>query len=198
MMVPVQRLLRRLRGPDVASPPSRADEIADLRARLRAEAHGAATGEERALARRLRALRAELAAELGPVRACGACTAGRPWPEGAYAGGQCCSGHTADVFTDDEVAALALGGTRPRDLAPPPDAPAGCAFRGPTSCSLDPADRPTVCARYLCRDLRAELHAAGRLADLQARVDQLEALYQRFADLRGARRRDEWAAALLG
>ncbi|HTM23361.1 MAG TPA: hypothetical protein VL172_22720 [Kofleriaceae bacterium] len=178
----MQRLLRRLRQPR-----SRAAEIADVRARLRAERARPASDEERALARRMRALRAELTAALGQVGACATCTTGRPWPESAWSGGQCCSGHTADVFTDDEVAALALSGTRARDLAPPPGEHAGCAFRGPTGCALDPADRPSVCARYLCRDLRRELHGDGRLAALLPLLDELDELWGRFSRSRSDR-----------
>ena len=110
--------------------------------------------------------------------ACATCAVGKPGERGAYAGGDCCSGRAENVFSDDEVAALAQAGTRPRDLVPArgPAADPGCAFRGPTGCSLAVAHRPTVCVRYACQALQRQLHRSGRhvealAAELGAALD---------------------------
>jgi hypothetical protein len=98
---------------------------------------------------------------LGSPRACARCARGHPLPAGRFPGGHCCSGSTLVLFSVDEVAALKLAGTRPGRLEVPRTEQCGCAFRGPTGCSLDPADRPSICARYVCLALRQELTRAG-------------------------------------
>ncbi len=140
---------------------------------------------ERALADRLRALRVELS-DLGDVRACTSCSHGMPLPMGRWDGGHCCGGDTADVFSDGEVFALALSGTRARHLRPPQGDHAGCAFRGASGCSLRPVDRPNVCVRYLCGDLRAELHARGALMSVVESLDEMEDLYGQLSALHKA------------
>lgn len=157
---------------------SRADELHALRRRFGAV--GNAGRELAALARRMRELRVEASAALGAVHACTSCTSGCPSPQGVYDGGHCCSGDTADVFNRDEVAALALAGTRMRHLRAPREQHAGCAFRGSTGCTLRAADRPNVCTLYLCRDLRRELHDRGALDHIEALIDELGATYERF------------------
>lgn len=176
-------------------PGSRRAELIALRRRVARARREAAGPEERAIAGELRELARELSRRVGEVSACGGCTRGLGGVEGRYQGGHCCSGDTAELFSDDEVALLVQGGTRARDLRPPAGDHAGCAFRGPTGCSLAPVDRPTVCARYLCRELRAELHRRGDLAAIQALVDRLDDGFRRFAALRGARIDDELLGA---
>ena len=93
-------------------------------------------------------------------------------------------GATAGVFDDDEVAALALGGTRPRDLHHRPRTPdepqAGCAFRGPQGCTLPAVDRPNLCVRFACRELETELRASGDWERVRALTKQLETAFARF------------------
>ena len=67
---------------------------------------------------------------------------------------------------------------RARNLAPPDDDHAGCAFRGATGCSLEPEQRPNICVRYVCLELRAEL------------IEKPE--WRRVSEL-GAALRDEYA-----
>jgi hypothetical protein len=182
MFVPLARLVARRRA---ARTPLR--ERRSLAARLRAEAAARPDDDERELARRMRALKDELAAAVAAPGCCTGCAAGRPWPGGAHAGGHCCSGDTATIFSDDDVAALAQAGTRPRHLVLPASEAAGCAFRGATGCSLAPADRSGLCHSFLCDDLRAELHRAGRLDSVEALVAALDDAKVRFAALRAAR-----------
>ena len=160
--------------------------------RLRRQLAGALAGErpsrqEREAASRMRELRQLVTAELGEVDCCGQCTRGCARPQGIYDGGHCCSGNTSDVFNANEIAALAASGTRLRHLRAPREQLAGCAFRGPRGCSLDAADRPNVCAMYICRDLRRELFDRARLDDIEAVLDELGCTYERFVQLRAAR-----------
>ena len=184
MLVAVERLLIKLRQPR-----SRADELVALRARLRAELARDADAEEHALALAVQASKLAVAAELGDVVACRSCATGAPWPRGAYDGGDCCAGVTADLFDDHELAVLAHAGTRPRDLEPPAgtDAHAGCAFRGPHGCTLAVEHRPGRCVHYLCDGLRRELHARGRLDTVEARLAALNEAMQRFTAVHRAR-----------
>jgi hypothetical protein len=186
VFVSLQHVLDRLRQPR-----SRADELLALRRRARVAGAGA-TPRERALARELRALRAELAALTGPLASCSTCARGLPGA--SWDGGHCCGGETAEIFDDAQLAALVLGGTRAADLRPPAGAHAGCAFRGATGCSLPPVDRPVLCVTYFCRDATRELARRGLLDAVEALVDRARA---RFADLtatapapRAAARRD--------
>lgn len=188
MLVPITRVLRRLRQPR-----SRAEELRAVRRRF--ERSGRAGVEERAVAVRMRALRQELAATFGDARSCATCAVGRPMPIGRFDGGHCCSGATDDVLSDAEVAALATGGTRPRDLRPPDSDHAGCAFRGERGCTLDAANRPNVCVRFVCRGFSHELFERDVLDRVEALSDELDTLFARFTALRGARLLDEeWAA----
>ena len=181
MFVPIGRLIQ-VR--------SRATELAALKRRLRAER----TGAEHAAAREIRSLKARLAAAIGEVTSCATCAAGMPWPRGAYAGGDCCSGRTEHLFSDDEVAALAQAGTRPRDLVAPRGQHPGCAFRGAAGCTLDVEHRPTVCVRYACLGLQRELHRAGRLDAVEALAAELAQALARFTAVVAARRERELLA----
>jgi len=191
MLIAPTHLLRRLVD-RARHPQTRADELARLRARHRAQPSRRGSDPELvALADELRRLRRALADELrnASVSSCHGCARGHPLPEGRWPGGHCCGGNTLDIFSVDEVAALELGGTSLRDWAPPDGDHAGCAFRGPRGCSLEPEDRPSICLRYICLELRAELREGG-----QARVFELAAalrdLHERFVarrrELRGA------------
>jgi hypothetical protein len=155
-----------------------------VRARVRSAAKGEATGEVRALAKKLRALRPEVLAAFEGVEACRGCGRGRPLPHGRWDGGFCCGGRTEGVFDEDEVAALALGGTRPRDLVMPDGEQAGCAFRGPEGCSLDARDRPSLCVRFVCRELEGELREGEAWARVRALTRELETTFAAFVRAR--------------
>lgn len=144
---------------------------------------------EAALAERVQRLKLELAAATGAVGSCSRCASQLAWPRGAFAGGDCCSGAAANVFSEAELAVLAHAGTRPRDLRPAEDAPAGCAFRGATGCTLAVAHRPAVCVRYACRGLQRELHDLGRLDVVEALAAELGAALAELA----AHRERAWA-----
>jgi len=160
VLVSVERLLIRLR-----QPASRADEINALRQRVRDELAKDVEQEERALARSVLANKLAVSAQLHDVSSCRSCATGQPWPVGAHDGGACCSGVTADLFDDAELAALVHAGTRLADLTPPPgsDIHAGCAFRGPRGCTLEVTHRPARCVHYVCDSLRRELHRRDQL-----------------------------------
>ncbi len=194
MLIGVERLLIKLR-----QPASRADELVALRARLRAERAADIDAGERALALEVLARKLAVAAELQAVRACGGCATGQPWPTGHHDGGACCAGVTAELFDDHELGALALAGTRPADLTPPPrgDAHAGCAFRGPRGCTLDVAHRPGRCVHYLCDTLRRELHARGQLDLVEGRLAELNRAMQAFVARHRARMDREVLAPLV-
>jgi hypothetical protein len=182
MLIPVRDLVRRWRGPR-----SRSEEVAALRSRLAAASREKFSDEEVAAARELRELRAQAASVFRGVHSCTRCAQGRPPPHGHFIGGFCCGGKTADVFHDDEVAALAAGGTRGRYLRVPDGDHAGCAFRGPEGCSLDARDRPTLCVRFVCRELEAELRSRGEWTRVRAATRMLEEALRRFARAREAR-----------
>ena len=193
MLIAVERLLIKLR-----QPASRADELVALRGRLRAERRAAAGDDERALARDVRARKLAVSARLTDVTSCRSCATGAPWPRGHYDGGDCCSGVTAELFDDSELAALAHAGTRPRDLTPPAgDDHAGCAFRGAHGCSLALAHRPARCVHYVCDTLRRELYDRGRLDAVEADLAALNAAMQRFTAAREARLQRELSATLV-
>lgn len=192
MFVPLARLLRR-------QPASRAAEVAALRRRLRDERAREIPDDERALAAAVARAKLAVVAAVGEVRACGSCATRQPWPVGAYAGGACCSGVTAIVFDDHELAALAEAGTRPRDLRPPPgrDDHAGCAFRGATSCALALAHRPARCVHYACDTLRGELHRGDRLDRVEAARADLNGAMRAFTEAHRARQDREVLAPVL-
>lgn len=194
MLIAAERLLVKLR-----QPASRADELNALRARLREDLAAEVYEEERALARGVRAKKLAVAELLRAVSSCRSCATGEPWPRGHYDGGACCSGVTADLFDDNELAALAHAGTRPHHLTPPRrrDGHAGCAFRGPHGCTLDVEHRPARCVHYLCDVLRRELHARGQLDEIEARLAELNAEMQRFVAVHQARRDREVVGPII-
>jgi len=191
VLIAVERLLVRLR-----QVPSRADELITLRGRIRQAAKEKIGIEERALAREVRALKVRASAALAETTACHSCAAGKRWPRGAHAGGDCCSGVTADLFDDDEVGALAAAGTRPRDLTAPRGDHAGCAFRGELGCTLAAADRPMRCVHYTCMILRRELKQKTALASTDAILTELKGRMAELVALREARLEAEMLAPL--
>jgi len=181
MLLSPRHLLDRLRHPR-----SRADELAALRARFAAQPKPRqASSEQRRLAVELRRLRIELHAALRDVRACAHCARGHPLPNGRWDGGHCCGGKTLELFSPDEVAALKLAGTDGAALSAPRSDHAGCVFRGPQGCSIDPADRPTICVRYVCAELREELRACP---DHRRTLKLAGALTRTFEQFLAARR----------
>jgi len=167
----VQQLLDRYRHPR-----SRADELTRLRARHRAQPGPREVAAEAVtLAERLRVLRREMAELLSrlDIQSCHGCARHHPPPEGHWPGGHCCGGKTLNIFSAEEVAALKLGGTRTREWRPPRDDHAGCVFRGPEGCSLEPEDRPSICLRYLCLELREELKAGSEWAQVSRLAAEL-------------------------
>jgi hypothetical protein len=182
VLVAVERLLIKLR-----QPASRARELTELHRRLREERRATPDDEELALAEAIRAQKLRVSAALQQVASCGSCAAGQPWPVGHHAGGACCSGVTADLFDDRELAALVHAGTRVRDLTPPREPQAGCAFRGAHGCTLDVKDRPARCVHYICNTLRRELHDRGQLDELEVMLAELDRMMQRFTAVHQAR-----------
>lgn len=170
---------------------ARAEDVAALRRRMGEQpGRDRVSAEEVAAADELRALRRRLSAAIGEVTSCRSCARGHPLPHGRWEGGHCCGAETADLFNDDEVAALRLSGTGPGRLRLPvlPDrVHAGCSFRGPRGCGLSAVDRPNVCVRYLCPDLTRELHGRGDLGEIEALGARMEAAYLRFIEARAAR-----------
>ena len=177
MLIAVERLLIKLRQPR-----SRAGELIALRDRLRREHAREVDAEERALANDVLDRKRAVSAELRAVASCSTCATGAPWPRGGYDGGDCCAGVTADLFDDNELAALAHAGTHARDLVAPAgaDAHAGCAFRGPRGCTLDVEHRPGRCVHYVCDILRRELHARGQLDAVEGKLADLNRTMQQF------------------
>lgn len=176
---------------------TRADELIALNGRVRAARAERPGDEERAAAAELRALKVRVSASLTSVTSCASCAEGKRGPRGAFAGGDCCTGVTADLFSDDEVAALAVAGTRPRDLrAPTNEQHAGCAFRGAQGCTLAAANRPERCVSYMCNILRRELRTRGELAEADAMIAELRSTMARFTALRSARLDDDILAPL--
>lgn len=188
MLIAAQHLVDRLRHPR-----SRADEVHAVRRRLVEQpAASQASHEELALARELLRLRAELTAAVGAVHACSGCARGRSLPHGRWNGGHCCGGRTEDIFTNDELAALRLSGTTPSRLGPPRSDHSGCAFRGPEGCSLDVADRPNLCVRFICRELEAELAPRDTFPGVKVLARELGETFARFSRARSGRSdRDE-------
>ena len=183
LLITAQHLVDRLRQPK-----TRADEVLSVRRRLVAQpGPSRASEEEVALALELRRLRAELTEAVGAVRSCSGCARGRPLPHGRWNGGHCCGCRTEEVFTDDELAALRLSGTTPAKLVPPRSDHHGCAFRGPEGCSLDVADRPNLCVRFICRELEAELAEGDDFANVKKVARELGTAFTRFSKLRAAR-----------
>lgn len=194
MLVAVERLLLRIRHPA-----SRAAELAALHQRVRDELAAAVDAEEERLAREVREAKLAAAAAMQGVVSCASCATGHPWPTGHYAGGGCCAGVTADLFDDGELPALVHAGTRASDLRPPAgrDAHAGCAFRGPTGCTLDVAHRPARCVHYTCVTLRRELHRLGKLDGIEGKLAALDDSMRQYKLVHRARLDREVLAPLI-
>lgn len=191
MLIGIERLLVRTR-----QVPARADELIALRARLRTERAASPSDDERTAALALRELKIQVSDALAAVSSCASCATGKRFPRGAFPGGDCCTGVTADLFSTDEVAALAQAGTRPGDLRAPRTVLAGCAFRGALGCTLEAQHRPERCVSYMCSVLRRELHTRGELAAIDAMVSELQRAMARFAALHSTRLDDEILAPL--
>jgi len=183
MWIPLQHFVDRLKQPR-----TRADETRQLRERLRSEPSASeVSGEESTASAELLRLRRELKAAIGTVMSCRTCAIGHPPPHGHFKGGHCCGLVTEDAWNDDEIAALRQSGTLPHDLRLPTGDHAGCAFRGPTGCSLAVENQPNLCVRYLCPDLTREVYARGDGPRIDALCSEMEAVYLRFISLRAQR-----------
>ena len=176
----VMYFLDRLLGPR-----TRADELYEVRLKLAAQAGpDVASHAEQQLALRLRQLRENLMDRFDSVQACAHCVRPRSasWP-----GGHCCSGHTRDLFTDDELAALKLAGTTAAQLIAPRTSHAGCVFRGPRGCSLQAAHRPSLCVRFTCRELQSELDRQGNGPVIAQLQEEIRVQFERFVERRNER-----------
>jgi hypothetical protein len=194
VLVAVERLLLRIRHPA-----SRAAELTALHQRVRDELAADVDDEEKRLAREVHEAKLAAADAMQDVASCASCASGQPWPTGHYAGGGCCAGVTADLFGDGELPALVHAGTRQRDLTPPAgsDAHAGCAFRGPTGCTLDVEHRPARCVHYTCQTLRRELHRVGKLDGVEAKLAALDESMRQYKLVHRARLDREVLAPLI-
>ncbi|NVB77897.1 MAG: hypothetical protein HOV81_05830 [Kofleriaceae bacterium] len=192
MFIAVERLLIKIRQPR-----SRADELIELRRRLRDEVAGGADDEERALALEVKARKLGVSSELRAVSSCATCATGQPWPRGHYDGGDCCSGVTETLFDENELAALVHAGTRAHDLVAPREGHAGCAFRGSRGCTLEVEHRPARCVHYICDVLRRELYDHGQLDSVEAKLADLDRTMQKFRAVHRARVDREVVAPLL-
>ena len=134
---------------------------------------------------------------VGAGRSCGRCARGIPDVPGCFDGGLCCSGSALDVFTRPAIAALALTGTRPRDLKRS-SAGAGCVFRGRRGCTVEIEHRPAICVHYICRDLMEELADDRDTRAIAALQDRLAAVMSEFADLYERECIDAELDALIG
>jgi hypothetical protein len=150
VLLPISRLFRKRDARD--------DELATLRARFSAAPSAREAGTEAvASAARLKELRIAMSRAFENVEACSGCGKKRPEPHGHWPGGACCGSRTLDLFTQHEVASLKLAGVTARALEAPKGDHAGCAFRGERGCSLSAEQRPNICVRYICLELRAEV-----------------------------------------
>jgi len=186
-MIRLLHILDRLRHPR-----SRADDLAALRRKLarRAGTHPV-TVQEVSDAAELHRLRQQVSAAFGRCDCCATCAEGYPPPHGHHDGGYCCGGGTENVYSNDEIAALRLSGTRPWHLMPPRGEHAGCVFRGPTGCSLPAIHRPNICVSHICLPLSRELAARGDLDEVEALCDRMHDLFRRFMADRTSRLADE-------
>jgi hypothetical protein len=132
-------------------------------------------------------VRLELGTLMGSIGACATCARDRPPPEGTFSGGFCCGKPTLALFTEDELAALALSGTTPERMVAPRDAHAGCAFRGRMGCALAVADRPNICVRFLCRDAMSELRRKDALKACERVALELASVWTGFLAARAER-----------
>ena len=151
---------------------------------------------ERELGLRLRQRREEISAHFTSVTSCAHCAKGAPDPNGRWDGGFCCGGHTEALFDEDQLTVLMAGGTSRRFLTLPRSAHAGCAFRGPTGCSLVAGNRPTLCVAYICDELRGELAQRSLLAPIERLIEDLLKDFERFKKLRSHRLEKEWLREL--
>lgn len=176
VLIAVRSLIDRLR-----QPATRVAELDTLRARLAAQPSRREAGDEAAaLADEIGHHKRALSEALGDVEACSGCAKGHPLPAGRWDGGHCCGGNTLTIFTRDEVAALKLAGTRGRHLVPPRDDHAGCAFRGARGCALPVTHRPSICVRYICLELRAELRDQPKWQAIAEHGRALASTFARF------------------
>ncbi|HJL19027.1 MAG TPA: hypothetical protein RMH99_25415 [Sandaracinaceae bacterium LLY-WYZ-13_1] len=156
---------------------ARAADLGRLRARFTAQP---SRGPEAAVARELPALKRAVAEAYAEARSCAGCGRGCARPAGRWPGGRCCGTSTLTVFSPLEVRAMKLAGQRAPEAAAGDAAEAGCAFRGPTGCSLAPEARPVRCLLYECAELGEEM--AGN-DEARARRRALAEAYERFAAL---------------
>jgi len=138
----------------------------------------------RGMAERVARLKRELTEAIGEVRACAGCAEGCVTPSGYFEGGRCCGTSTLEVFSQGEVRAIKLAGVAaPREPAAGGADEAGCLFRGPTGCSVEPEARPTKCLVYVCAELRIELEDTPRFERIQGLRQELD---DAFAELERA------------
>ncbi|CAN5648540.1 hypothetical protein BH11MYX1_BH11MYX1_21420 [soil metagenome] len=186
MFVAVERLMIKLR-----QPADRARELIALHARLRAELAATPSIEEGAdeveLARAVLEQKRAVSARLTAVQSCQTCATGQPRPVGHYNGGACCAGVTADLFDENELAALAHAGTRVGNLVAPRPEHAGCSFRGATGCTIELDHRPARCVHYICNTLRRELHRHQQLDAIEGELAELDRRMQAFRTVHQAR-----------
>lgn len=175
-------------------PRSRADELFKLCQRFLLEASvQELSPEERELATAMKGLREKLIQSYGIVYACSSCAKGCILPHGRWDGGFCCSGNTEDIFSPLEIAAIKASGTKVSDLQPPKAPHAGCAFRGPQGCNLQPEHRPNLCISYICNDLSRELARSQRLDTVEGLGAELTEHMLAFKHLRQERLdQEEW------
>jgi hypothetical protein len=192
MFVAIERLLIRRR-----QPASRADELIELRRRMREELATSPDLEERAAAAAVQEQKLRVAGSVTDVQSCSSCAVRQPFPTGHFAGGACCAGTTAILFDPDELGALAHAGARAADLVAPVTDHAGCAFRGATGCTLAVETRPARCIHYFCETLRGELHRRGELDALEASLAELDRRMQAYRATRKTRTDREVLAPLL-
>lgn len=171
---------------------SRADELRAVRRHIAdSDARKMASAEEAASAMRLRMLRETLGARVGAVVACGDCVRPRSleWP-----GGQCCTGQTEALFTEDESASLKLSGTTSRHLKTrrlggfDGGRHQGCVFRGPRGCDLLLSHRPSLCVRYMCFELQRELDLREDREETNRLQAEIRREFDAFVHHRKARR----------
>lgn len=132
-------------------------------------------------AARMAEIRARLGTLTGTPSSCRTCAHRLPGGRPDFAGGHCCGGDTAGYTPERELAPLALAGTR-LWRARATDTHHGCMFRAPEGCTLPARDRPSMCLRYLCRELMSELARRGVLAEVLKLAEELEAGVRRIGE----------------
>jgi hypothetical protein len=180
MLVFARYLVDRLRLPR-----AQAMRVWDVRRRLAAQPGVADVSEQEVqIALDLRRMREARSAAFGALDACARCARppSRDWP-----GGDCCKAPSERLFTDDELSVLKLSGTTPARFRPARDVRDGCPFCGRTGCTLDPADRPNTCVRYVCRQVDEELRRRGDRGRVVALQSAIRIALLGFVTLRAAR-----------